>query len=298
MKEGVIIKGVGGLYTVMTGDAIPYSCRARGIFRKDSITPLIGDRVIISDINEEKKEGIIDKINERKNSLIRPSVANIDQILIVISPRAPRPDLLLVDRILVTAYYKGIEPVLVINKVDKDEKESLRLYDEYSLALENILFACAIGKEVDLKLGNLAKKLEGKISVMSGQSGVGKSTLINQIFGYDVMDTGDVSRKTSRGKHTTRHSQMFYIRSHDAYIIDSPGFSLYDIEELEAKSLQKYYPELVDKEACRFQDCSHLGEAGCIVPNMIEKGLFNKNRYERYEYLYEELKEKEADKYK
>ncbi|HHT91976.1 MAG TPA: ribosome small subunit-dependent GTPase A [Clostridiaceae bacterium] len=294
MREAVIVKGVGGLYTVRK-DGKPYVCRARGIFRKEALTPVIGDYVEISEIDEEKMEAVIDEVFERRNKLVRPSVANVDQLAIVIAPIFPKPDFLLIDRLIITALYKGITPILVINKSDQDRLACDEIRKEYKHALQSIVITCAITGEGIEELKSL---LEDKITVMCGQSGVGKSTILNSILETQVMETGDISDKTKRGKHTTRHSEMFSLKEMDGYVIDSPGFSMYELGEIAPIELQKYYPELDGKTFCKFQDCSHTKELGCMVDELIENGLFPEGRYDRYKYIYEELKEKELNKYK
>ncbi|NLN03236.1 MAG: ribosome small subunit-dependent GTPase A [Clostridiaceae bacterium] len=294
MRDAVIVKGVGGLYTVRK-DGKSYVCRARGIFRKEALSPVIGDYVEISEIDEEKMEAVIDEVFERKNKLVRPNVANVDQLAIVISPIFPKPDFLLIDRLIVTALYKEIEPLLVINKADQDRLACEKIREEYKNALENIAITCAVtGEGIDA----LKCLLKDKITVMCGQSGVGKSTILNSILETQVMETGDISDKTKRGKHTTRHSEMFSLKEMEGYVIDSPGFSMYELDDLEPIELQKYYPELNGKTFCKFQDCSHTKEVGCMVEELIEKGLFPEGRYDRYKYIYEELREKELNKYK
>lgn len=294
MKEAVIVKGVGGLYTVRKNGKT-YTCRARGIFRKEAKTPVIGDYVEISEINEEKMEAVIDDVYERRNTLVRPSVANVDQVAIVIAPASPKPDFLLMDKLIVTALYKNISPILVINKSDQGMSICEKIRDEYKHALDNIVLTCAVTGEGISELKNL---LKDKITVMCGQSGVGKSTLLNSILENQVMETGDISEKTKRGKHTTRHSEMFSLKDMEGYVIDSPGFSMYELGELAPIELQKYYPELTGKTCCKFQDCSHTGEIGCMVDELIEEGLFTMDRYDRYKRIYDELKEKELNKYK
>lgn len=294
MNKSVILKGVGGLYTVKK-DGKLYNCSARGIFRKDEITPVTGDYVELQEINEDKGEAVIDKIYERKNLLIRPNVANVDQIIAVVALVSPKPDLLLIDKLIVTAIRKGINPVLVINKTDQDEESISSLYNEYKYALKDILTTCAVkGTGIDA----LKNVLKNKISVMCGQSGVGKSSLLNQVLEITAMQTGDLSSKIQRGKQTTRHAEMFSLKDYDGYIIDSPGFSLYDLTGIEPGDLQNLYPEVYNIDACRFQDCSHTGEPGCSVKELVNNGTFPKGRYERYIEIYKELRQKELNKYR
>lgn len=294
MSKGIILKGVGGLYTV-SQDGRLYNCSARGIFRKDDIAPVAGDYVELQEVNDNKHEAVINKIYERKNLLIRPNVANVDQIITVIAMVSPKPDLLLIDKLIATAMRKGINPVLVINKIDQDPDAVNRLYNEYRYAVKDIITTCAI-KETGID--KLKEVLKCKISVMCGQSGVGKSSLLNRILEAAAMQTGELSSKINRGKQTTRHAEMFPLKDHEGYIIDSPGFSLYDLTDMAPGELQNLYPEVYNVEGCRFQDCSHTGEPGCCVQELVNKGTFPKGRYERYVEIYKELKKKELNKYR
>ncbi len=290
---GIIIKGLGGLYTVsFKGET--YSCPARGIFRKDGFKPMIGDRVELAEINRSEGSAVIQNILPRKNQLIRPAVANVDQIVVVMAARSPAPDLLLIDKLLLSANRQNVPVVMVINKTDQSPELAQEWRSQYSNAVPGILMCCAKdgvgGKE-------LKELLSGKISVMAGQSGAGKSTLLNLLLGDTVMETGGLSKKTDRGRHTTRHNEMFVLD--DSFLIDSPGFSLFEMEETEPLALQNLYPELYNNPGnCFFPDCSHTGEPKCYVTELLETGAFHKERYERYKLLYKELKEREKNKYK
>ncbi len=291
--KGIIIKGLGGLYTVAFQGKM-YACPARGIFRKDGFKPMIGDMVELSEINETTGSAVIETILPRKNQLVRPAVANVDQIVIVMAAKSPAPDLLLIDKLLISARGKNVPVVMVINKTDQSPELAEEWKAQYKNAVSEILMCCAkdgFGGQ-DLK-----ELLNGKISVMAGQSGAGKSTLLNLLLGDTVMETGGLSKKTDRGRHTTRHNEMFMLDG--SFIIDSPGFSLFEMEELEPLDLQKMYPEFQEgEEGCFFPDCSHTGEPKCFVTGLLESGAFHKERYERYKLLYRELKEREKNKYK
>ena len=295
MEYGTIIKGVGGLYSVYyQGDV--YTCKPRGKFRKDQIKPMIGDNVVLGDFAEtaDGYTAVIDEILERKNSLIRPAVANVDRIVFVIAAVAPMPDLLLLDKMLAAAKKKNISAVIVVNKADQDDKVSESLADVYKNAATKVILTCAVeGSGVE----TLENVVSQGISVMAGQSGVGKSSLVNCLLKNDKMATGGLTKKLDRGRHTTRHSEMFSVG--DGLVIDSPGFSLFELTDVLPTELQLYYPELSGRVAgCRFMDCSHTGEPGCCVTELLEKGSFDSGRYERYKIIYKDLKEKEKNKYK
>jgi ribosome biogenesis GTPase len=290
LTEGLIIKGVGGLYTVMTEEG-EFLCKARGIFRKDLISPMPGDKVVIGDIEKVKKTAVIEKIHERKNFLIRPAVANVDNIVLVIAAGSPQPDFLLVDKLLVEAGSKGIDVHLVINKVDQDSKNAIKIKKSYEDAVRYISLTCA------LKIHENFLTRQG-ISVFAGQSGAGKSTLINAVAGTFLMQTGEISHKTERGRHTTRHSQMISI-GEGSYIIDSPGFSLFGLSGIASIDLQEYYPEMCDSRGkCKFLNCSHINEPDCAVKDLVVSGKFDEGRYNRYIEIYNELRIQEQNKYK
>ena len=292
-ENGVIIKGLGGLYTVAYKRKL-YACPARGIFRKDGFKPMIGDMVELSEIEETSGSAVIQNILPRKNQLVRPAVANVDQIVIVMAAKSPAPDLLLIDKLLISAVGKNIPVVMVINKTDQSPDLAEEWRAQYINAVPQVLMCCAKDGIGGDELKNL---LKGKISVMAGQSGAGKSTLLNLLLGDTVMETGGLSKKTDRGRHTTRHNEMFMLD--ESFIIDSPGFSLFEMEDTEPLELQNLYPELYNNQgSCFFPDCSHTGEPKCFVTELLETGAFHKERYERYKLLYKELKEREKNKYK
>ena len=299
MDKGIILKGVGGLYSVWTDSAGEiYRCTARGIFRKDSKKPLIGDKVILSEIDDNNKTAAIVEIAPRKSELRRPAVANVDKLIFVAAASNPKPDLLLLDKMIVSAEIIGIEFVLMISKSDQDLEYAEEIVKQYSLAVKCFITS-AKNKESFLPI---VKYIEGSTAVIAGQSGAGKSTFINCITGKELMDTGNLSEKTGRGKHTTRHSELFKVTdSFDkpTFIIDSPGFSMFEAEAIEPVLLQKYYPEMYNNEGfCRFQDCSHTGEPGCFTDELIKSGKMHQERLERYAVIYKELAEKYKNRYK
>lgn len=291
--EGVIIKGVGGLYQVSAEDLI-FSCKPRGIFRKKKQTPMIGDRVFLSECDREACTAVIDEIAPRKNFLVRPAVANVDRILFVIAAEAPAPDLLLLDKMLASAVCKGIGTALIVNKKDQNEAAAERLLSQYRNAVDTVLAVSASKGE---GIGELKQLVQGGISVLAGQSGVGKSSLLNCLVPERLAATGMLSEKLERGRHTTRHSEIFPLEN--GFLIDSPGFSLFELNGILPGDLQTFYPELYNnKGTCRYMNCSHTGEPDCFVAELLAKHLFDGGRYERYQLIYRDLKEKEKNKYR
>lgn len=295
LPSGIIVKGIGGFYYVSTSEGV-YECKARGVFRKKNITPLPGDKVSFSIIDDEKKVGSIDNIMPRVSELVRPAVANIDQVVAVIAVKTPEPDLLLLDKLLVTVEQKKLDPVICINKIDLDtEEEYKKLLDAYSKTGYKIILT-------SFKDGRGYKELKdalyGRITVFAGQSGVGKSTILNKIINSNVMETGEVSEKIQRGRHTTRHAELIKLYS-DGYVVDTPGFSSLEIKDIPPEELQFYYPEFSKYlDSCKFSSCRHISEPQCAVKKALEEGLIDEGRYERYIQLYNILKINSEKRYK
>lgn len=290
MLQGKIIKGIAGFYYVITDNNIVYECKAKGSFRKDKMKPLVGDNVEIDVISENDKTGNIVEILPRLNSLIRPAVANVDMALVIFAVKKPNPNLNLLDRFLVTMEKQEIETVICFNKADLAEEEELQyLYDCYkNCGYEVICFSAKEGTGID----EIKALLKNKTTTVAGPSGVGKSTFINSLLPEDEMQTGAISEKIDRGKHTTRHSQLIAVDD-NTFIMDTPGFSSLFIEELEYDELKNYYPEFVKYENdCRFGGCLHLKEPDCAVKKALSDGYISEIRYENYEMLVEELKNK------
>ncbi|NLC67557.1 MAG: ribosome small subunit-dependent GTPase A [Clostridiaceae bacterium] len=289
---GVIVKGVGGFYYVKAEDCKLYECKARGLFRKDRLTPLPGDKVGFSVINTDEGEGFIEYIHPRKCQLVRPAVANVDQLAIVISVKDPRPDFLFLDKLIVIAQKENISPFICINKSDLDiETEYVRIMKMYKNAGFPVI---AMSSKTGAGIESLRENLAGKITVLAGQSGVGKSTILNRIIGSWVMETGNVSERIKRGRHTTRHAELFQL-SFGGYVADTPGFSSLELIEIEAEELQYFYPEFsryIGK--CRFSSCNHVGEPGCSVKRDVDKGSVDQGRYLRYIELFNLLKQKKT----
>lgn len=291
--EGLILKGVGGFYTVMDARGETCVCRARGKLRLDELTPVAGDRVTYTCSDREGENQIL-TILLRKNLLTRPAVANLDKLLIILALSAPRPDLLLADKLLLQCEWKGIEPVIVFNKADAaDTNEALSLRAQYEQTGYRLIMASAISGE---GLEAVREQIAGCVCCFAGQSAVGKSSLLNAIVPELALEVGGLSRKTERGRHTTRVAQLF--PACGGAVVDTPGFSLLDAEEIEPATLWKYYPEMRPYGAqCRFPGCMHIAEPDCAVKPLIEGGELALARYERYRLIAQELIEKRKHKY-
>lgn len=285
--QGKIMKGIAGFYYVHTSAGLA-ECKAKGIFRKEQIKPLVGDMVEIELTDEEKLLGNIVKILPRKNELIRPAAANIDQALVIFAIIKPNPNYNLLDRFLITMEKQSLPCVICFNKEDiASEQEREELVKAYGGCGYQVLFAS--GKE-QKGLDEIRKQLKGKTTVVAGPSGVGKSTIINAICPDAGMETGEISRKIERGKHTTRHAQLFAL-GENSYICDTPGFTSLSLGEMEKEELQSYYPEFAEYEKdCRFGGCAHISEPVCGVKQALTDGQISKVRYDNYVLLYEELR--------
>lgn len=295
MPRGLILKGIGGFYQV-EGDTGLYVCKTRGIFRKKGISPLPGDFVHFSITNEKLREGWIEKIEERKNFFIRPPVANVSQIALVMTGVSPEPDYTLVDKLLVAAFQNDIQPIVIINKTDLLDREELaRMEAIYKPAG---LFVIPMNKVTMEGYSILHDKLRGFRTVFAGQSGVGKSTILNIIMDKWLMETNTVSDKIQRGRHTTRHVQLLPLDC-KGYVVDTPGFSSYSLDGVEHDGLGWLYPEFEKYQSeCRFNGCSHINEPDCAVKNAVEAGEIHHIRYEGYRKIYEELKENYEKRYR
>ncbi len=286
--QGKIVKGIAGFYYVHVVESGVYECKAKGIFRKEKIKPLVGDNVRIEILEEEEKTGNIVDILPRSNELIRPAVANIDQALVVFSVLKPAPHFNLLDRFLVMMESKGLPVVLCFNKADiADEPQVDMLRAVYEGCGYPLLFVSARDGQ---DIGRVKHLLKGKTTAVAGPSGVGKSTLINALNPEAQMETGAISQKIERGRHTTRHSELFPV-DEDSYIMDTPGFSSLYVNDFEKEELKYYFPEFAEYEgACRFHGCDHVHEPGCLVKQAVEEGKIHHIRYEDYTEMYEELK--------
>lgn len=288
--QGKIIKGIAGFYYVHVVESGIYECKAKGVFRKEKIKPLVGDVVEIDILDDTQKKGNIVEILERKNELIRPAVANIDQALVVFAVTKPKPHFNLLDRFLIMMESKGIPVILCFNKKDiATEPEIQELKEIYASCGYQIVFTSALEEE---NVDEVKKLLEGKTTAIAGPSGVGKSSLINILQPEAQMETGSISEKIERGKHTTRHSELIWIED-ETYIMDTPGFSSLYTNEFEKEELKYYFTEFEPYEGtCRFQGCDHVHEPGCAVKQALEEGKIHQVRYNNYLEMYQELKDK------
>lgn len=288
--QGKIVKGISGFYYVHVVESGIYECKAKGIFRQQKMKPLVGDDVEIDIISEEKKTGNVAAILPRKNALIRPAVANVDQALLIFAAASPNPNFNLLDRFLVMMGRQDVPVILCFNKCDLiTEEQQQEIAAIYEASGCKILFVSA-KKELGLK--ELQEILEGKTTTVAGPSGVGKSSLINLLAPEACMETGEISKKIERGRHTTRHAELIQLKG-DGYIMDTPGFSSLYLPEMEKEELQDCYPEFaVFEPYCRFQGCSHISEPDCGVKEALSEGKIHPVRYENYCQLYGELKDR------
>ena len=288
--QGKIIKGIAGFYYVYGENDVLYECKAKGIFRKDNQKPLVGDNVEITVLDEQEQTGNLIRILPRKNSLIRPAVANVDQAFVIFALENPKPNFMLLDRFLIMMEQAGVPVTICFNKKDlAAEQETAQLYKIYSDCGYQVILSSALEKE---GLEEIHQILKGKTTVVAGPSGVGKSSLTNLLQGEVQMETGEISRKLKRGRHTTRHSQVIPV-GEDTFLMDTPGFSSLYLMDMEEQDLREYFPEFRKYEdGCRFQGCRHIHEPGCKVKEALERGDISSLRYEDYLSLYEELKEK------
>lgn len=284
--DGIIKKGIGGFYYVEAADGIIYECKARGVFRKEKITPLAGDKVEIS-VDENNKNSI-DKIYERRNMFKRPPIANVDKLVIVSSVCDPRPNLLIIDRLTAVAVYKNVEPIIVFTKND------LQSADEYIEIYKNAGFKTfAVSNETGEGIGEVKAVIENGVCVFTGNSGVGKSSLINRMYPDFALETGEISKKLGRGRHTTRHVELLKINN--GYIADTPGFSSLDFETndlIKKDELEFCFPDFSDYiDSCKFSTCAHVNDKGCRLIEAVNSGDVMRSRHESYVTMYNEVKD-------
>lgn len=292
--KGKIVKGIAGSYDVCIGGlgsiACIYECRAKGIFRKEHKKPLVGDDVEMDVLDEEKKLGNIREIYPRHSELIRPAVANVDQALVIFSIVKPQPNFNLLDRFLIMMGRQHLPCIICFNKLDLDDDGKGEQYAQlYRKCGYETLTVSAAEKE---GMEELSELLYDKTTTVAGPSGVGKSSIVNCLQSGTVMETGSISAKIERGKHTTRHSELILVKE-NTYILDTPGFSSLELFDMEKEELAAYYPEFAAHEKyCRFGGCSHIAEPICGIRDAVADGIISRVRYENYKMLYEELKAK------
>jgi len=288
MIDGIIIRGVGGNYYVDIGNEI-IECRARGLFRLQNIKPLVGDKVLIrlTSENENDRSGYIEEIKKRINEIKRPSVANVEQLLIFFAVSNPEPSFLLLDKLLIAAEINKLKPIICFNKSDLCSDENKKQFNDiYVNTGYKIIFTCKDDKE---SIETLKSVLKNKLSVFSGPSGVGKSSIMNSVQPDFELKTGEISEKLKRGKHTTRHAEIYKL-SFGGFVVDTPGFSSFNLETIDPFKLGEYYPEIYEySSGCRFDDCLHHKEPNCVIKEAVSDGLISETRYHNYTKLLEEI---------
>ncbi|ROR30729.1 ribosome biogenesis GTPase [Mobilisporobacter senegalensis] len=285
---GKIIKGVAGFYYIHRQGYGVYECKAKGAFRNQKMKPLVGDNVEFDIIDEENKKGNVTKILPRMNELIRPAVSNVDQALVIFAITQPAPNLNLLDRFLIMMTKQEVDAIVCFNKMDIASEHELYLLGEtYKKCGYQVIFTSVLQKS---GIGQIEQLLKGKTTVLAGPSGVGKSSIINEVLPGANMETGSISEKIKRGKHTTRHSELFH-GGDSTYIMDTPGFSSLFVNNFDKDELKNYFLEFAEyEEQCRFQGCVHINEPDCAVKEALQSGKISTIRYENYTLLYNELK--------
>ncbi len=292
--EGLIIENKANLYKIKINNQ-EYIATARGKLKNDSLTPVVGDIVKFTILDENKQTAVIEEIKERKTYIKRPKLANITQIIFVVSSKHPKPDLLLLDKQLAFARYSHIKPIIVLNKIDLDDKQEFlsiaKVYEKIGYKVIKTDAKNGIGVD------ELLLELKNNISAFSGNSGVGKSTLINYLFKKEITEEGEISQRNKRGKNTTTDIKLYELEN-NTYIADTPGFSTFDVFEIPYKELDKYFIDFNNViEECKYIGCSHIKEEDCGIKNKLNKGEISQIRYDNYVKIYNELKDKEEHKW-
>lgn len=286
--QGKIIRGIGGFYYVDTDLPGVVECKAKGIFRNKKVKPLVGDNVEVKILDREKMLGSIEKILPRKNSIIRPAVANVDQAVVIFSASVPKPNLNLLDRFLLMMQTQGIATVICFNKKDDADEKYLAELAIIIVGAQPVFMTT----HLQAKNQEFGECLKNKTSVLAGPSGVGKSSIINRLFPEAGMEIGEISEKIKRGKHTTRHSELFSLGD-GIYIMDTPGFTSLGLPNLEKEELRDYYPEFEEyKNSCKFLGCVHIHEPQCSVKIALDEGRIPKGRYDNYRQFFDEISNK------
>ena len=292
--QGLIVENISNLYKIETKNGI-YEANARGKLKNEEIVPTVGDNVNIKVLDENNKKAIIEKIKERKVYVKRPKISNITQMVFVISSKNPKPDLLMLDKQLAFSEFLNLKAIIVLNKTDLDSNQEFK---NIKKMYENIGYKViqTQGKE-KIGIDKLKKMLNNNINVFSGNSGVGKSTLINAIFNQKLTEEGEISFKNKKGKNTTTSIKLYRI-DENAYIADTPGFSTFDISEIKSNYLDRYFKEFKEyTNDCEFVGCTHIKEEKCGIKSAVERKKISKDRYDRFCKIYIELKDKENKKW-
>ncbi len=291
--KGTIIENISNLYKLACENGNIYEANARGKLKQKEITPVVGDKVEFT-LLDEKCKAVIEKIETRDVYIKRPKMANITQLIFVVSCKSPKPDLLMLDKSLAFAEFLGVKSIIVLNKIDLDKKDEFK---EIKKIYKNIGYEIIeTNAKEGIGVNDLIKKLKNNTSALSGNSGVGKSTLTNAIFKKEITQEGEISKKNKKGKNTTTSTRLYEIEK-NTYIADTPGFSTFNISEIESKDLAKYFREFKNEiEKCEFVDCTHIKEDNCGVKNALNLGKISQDRYDRFCKIYQELKEKEDNK--
>ncbi len=285
MPRGIVTKGIGGFYFVDTGESV-FRARGRGVLKRNKALIIVGDEVEATPPLPGDDDGVITKVYPRKNSFARPPVSNLDKMIVVFSVSDPEPNLEVIDRLLVMAESKSIEPIVCINKSDLDDENVKSKVNElksiYEIIYPTVVTCCLDEKgDSDQGIDELKKLISGSRVALAGPSGVGKSSLTNILIPEAEMETGEISDKTSRGRHTTRHVEIFKLG--DSYVYDTPGFTSFDLDGIEESDLQFLFPEIGEaSEKCKFRNCFHLKEPDCNVVLELEKGTISESRYNSY----------------
>lgn len=294
MQKGIVISNKSNLYLVKSNNKI-FKCLARGKLKNNKISPIAGDIVEFDVVNIEKEEGIIENIEERKNTFKRPKICNITQMVLVISLKNPSPDFLMLDKQIAFAEYNNIKTVIVFNKIDLEDNEKIEKIKKIYTDIGYKVILTDAKERIGIEA--LKNELKGNISAFSGNSGVGKSTLINDLFNKNITEEGEISSKNKRGKNTTTQVSLYEI-CENTYIADTPGFSVFDIEEIESKTLENYFIEFKNHiKNCAFVGCTHIKEESCGIKEAVKNNLISNERYNSYKTIYMELKDKEKNKW-
>lgn len=295
-ESGIIISNISNLYMVennITNEIV--KCKARGKFKDQGLTLAVGDFVKYDIIGNDNKEGIIEEIIKRKTYIKRPKIANLTQIIFVVSMKMPKPDLLMLDKQLAFAELNGIRPIICLNKIDLVDDEIIEKIEKIYTKIGYKVFKTNANNNIGVE--NIKRILKGNITAFSGNSGVGKSTLINTIFGSEITKQGLISQKNKRGKNTTTTAYLYKL-DNNTYIADTPGFSTFDISEIKSEDLYKYFTEFIlPEQNCEFVGCTHIKEEHCGIKEAVEKGEISEDRYNRFCKIYFEIKEKEEHRW-